>query len=186
MWTRFLSAALIVMPALVAAQVELPAPRPEAPAEAAEMLIEHGVICSLIPEGREAAPDTESGLINLVPQDRTFDVLTDVVPAEMGLSFGVRIVLPEDAAPIDARVVVRHPVFHPSGVTVQRWDAWLDPDTPALNLFSFELPHELVTGEWVFQFRAGGTIFAERRFRVVPPDAAPGVLSVCDPAAPIA
>ena len=48
-----------------------------------------------------------------------------------------------------------------------------------LNLFTFEYPYELVTGEWIMAIEEGGERLMEQRFEVVSELAAPAGLSVC-------
>ena len=137
----------------------------------------YGVICAIDTEGRRAAPDTESGVINVVPQGQPFDVLTDVVPGELGISFGIR-TSSVSAALMAARVEVTHPPMGANGVTRQSWD--YVPGDPSLNLFTFEYPYEAVEGAWTFRvLGADGTVLAARRFTVTDLSAAPAVARAC-------
>lgn len=124
----------------------------------------YGVICAIDTEGQRVAPGTESGVINVVPQGRAFDVVTDVVPAETGISFGIR-TGGMTAALLAARVEVTHPPMGSEGVTRQSWD--YVPGDPSLNLFTFEYPYEAVKGRWTFRvLGADGTVLAAQRFTV--------------------
>ncbi|SDY16930.1 DUF3859 domain-containing protein [Citreimonas salinaria] len=137
----------------------------------------YGVICQIETEGQRIAPDTESGVVNVVPQGRTFDVLTNVVPAEPGISFGIRT---GGTAPAlwAARVEVTHPPMGVQGITQQGWD--YVPGDPSLNLFTFEYPYEAVKGEWTFRILAAdGTVLAVQLFAVTDLSAAPAVAETC-------
>lgn len=137
----------------------------------------YGVICAIDTEGQRVAPDTESGVLNVVPQGRAFDVVTDVVPAEPGISFGIRTggVTP---ALMAARVEVTHPPMGPQDVTRQSWD--YVPGNPALNLFTFEHPYEAVKGLWTFRvLGADGAVLAAKRFSVTDLSEAPAAARAC-------
>ncbi len=142
-------------------------------------LVEYGVICEIeMGEPREA-PLTESGVINAIEQSRAFDVYTRAVPAHIGLSFGLRMLLPEGEISNSARMTVTHPPMGRRGVTVESWTTPLTPGVPALNLFTFEKPYEMVQGTWTFAvIDARGKQF-EISFEVLPPDSVPQVQAAC-------
>ncbi|MGR3496558.1 DUF3859 domain-containing protein [Citreimonas sp.] len=138
---------------------------------------EYGVICAIDTEGQRLAPDTESGVVNVIPQGRAFDVVTDVVPAEPGISFGIR-TSGMTPALLAARIEVTHPPMGRNGVTRQIWD--YVPANPSLNLFTFEYPYEAVEGSWTFRvLGADGTVLAAQRFTVTTLDRATEVAQTC-------
>ncbi|MFW2589058.1 DUF3859 domain-containing protein [Sagittula sp. SSi028] len=142
-------------------------------------IIEHGVICDA-PIGRPVpAPDTVSGILNTIEQGLAFDVTTTVVPAELGLTFGIRAALPQGSPAIDLTVVVTHPPMGPSGQQVESWPTTVYPDAPALNLFTFEEPFELIEGPWHFALMQGEETLAEKQFTITPKGTAPEVQSIC-------
>ena len=149
-------------------------------AEPPVMLIERGVICQVTPEGARAAPETEQGIINLIEPGRRVDVATEVVPAALGISFGIRFTLAETAAPLALRVIVTHPPMGSRGVEVESWTTGAVPGAPSLSLFTFEYAYEMVEGDWTMALEAGGERLLEQHFTVVPADAARPVLAACD------
>lgn len=139
----------------------------------------YGVICAVDMQGQQPAPATESGVINLVDQSRDFDVVTHQVPAEIGLSFGMRAVTAEGSSMETARMSVTHPPMGATGITRQSWAAPLRGGMPALNMFTFEKPHELVQGTWVFQLIFADKILSEQVFQVLPGGSVPPVQKTC-------
>lgn len=143
-------------------------------------LVDFGVICAVELAGQRDAPLTESGTLNLIDQGREIDVTTTVVPAAIGLSFGIRAQTLSPAGG-SARVVVTHPPMGPRGVTVESWTTPLEKDRAVLNLFSFDHDYELVLGHWTFQLVSSGQVLVEQRFDVVPPLNAPTTMDRCFP-----
>ncbi len=141
-------------------------------------LLEAGVICDIVLEGRREAPLTESGVLNLVRRDRHVDVVTTRVPAVRGLSFGIR-VQARRGVPDQARLVLSHPPMGAARVRVQSWNVPLTAGEPALNMFTFEQRYEMVQGRWTFELRAGNDLLARSRFDVVPAGTVPEVAATC-------
>ncbi len=139
----------------------------------------HGVICEVEMQGSRPAPETLSGLLNLIDQDRPIDIETLQVPAEMGLSFGIRATLSPGAAMPEVMVVVTHPPMGAKGVTVERWSAAMNFGEPSLNLFTFERDYELVEGNWMFQLEADGQVLLQQPFQVTAPGTVPAVQKAC-------
>lgn len=139
----------------------------------------HGVICEVEMQGSRPAPDTLSGLLNLIDQDRPIDVETLQVPAEMGLSFGIRATLRPGAVMPEVTVVVTHPPMGEEGVTVERWSAAMNFGEPSLNLFTFERAYELVEGDWMFQLESNGAVLLQQPFQVSAPGTVPAVQRAC-------
>ncbi|CUH78989.1 DUF3859 domain-containing protein [Tropicibacter naphthalenivorans] len=142
-------------------------------------LIDHGVICQVDPEGTRPAPGTESGILNIIEQSKPIDVTTSAVPAERGLSFGIRAQIAENSVPEALTVVVQHPPMGDAGVTVERWGADVAPGQTLLNLFTFEHEYELVQGTWTFQLVQGDTVLIEQSFAVLPKGSVPQVQQTC-------
>lgn len=142
-----------------------------------------GVICEVQMQGTRPAPETLSGLLNLVDQDRPIDVETLQVPAEMGLSFGIRASLAPGSAVPDVDVVVTHPPMGPDGVTTERWPTPMNFGEASLNLFTFEHEYELVEGAWMFQLERDGRVLLQQPFEVTAPGTVPAVQQTCFAAA---
>lgn len=143
------------------------------------ILIDHGVICHITRDGSRPAPDTVMGEINLIDQTRDMDVTTRVVPAKIGISFGIKFAVQPVAGDRDVRVIVTHPPMGPDGVTRESWITALSAGHGSLNLFTFEFPYELVTGDWTMAIEHEGVLLMEQQFQVVPELAAPGVVAAC-------
>ena len=143
------------------------------------VIIDHGIICQVTPEGAREAPDTMMGAINLIEQTRDMDVTTRLVPAKAGISFGVKFTLRPGAGDRDVTILVTHPPMGPEGVTTESWISPLSEGRASLNLFTFEFPYEMVPGPWVMAIEADGERLMEQHFEVVSELAAPAALSVC-------
>ena len=167
---RFLPALLLATPALAEGGGFVEDPL---------VLEDYGVVCEVELQGRRAAPGTESGLLNIIDQQREIDVTTRAVPAEIGLSFGIRATLEPGHVIEDLRVVVEHPPMGPNAVTVERWDAEANAGTTMVNLFTFEHDYERVQGKWVFRLMSGADTLLEQRFVVFPAGTVPAVQQAC-------
>ncbi|WP_425101693.1 DUF3859 domain-containing protein [Tropicibacter sp. S64] len=148
------------------------------PAAAIE-LVDFGVICDIEIGEPRAAPLTESGVINSIDQTRTFDVYTSGVPAHLGLSFGVRVLLPEGETSTGTRMTVTHGPMGPRGVTTESWSAPLVPGMANLNLFTFEKDYEMVQGTWTFTVIDDRGKHLEQSFEVLPAGSVPQVQKAC-------
>ncbi|WP_299929768.1 DUF3859 domain-containing protein [uncultured Pelagimonas sp.] len=142
-------------------------------------LLDHGVICEVTQTGTEAAPETASGVINLIDQTRVIDVTTQFVPAHIGLSFGLRTKMSADAVLNGARMRIIHPPMGANGITEQSWAAPMQAGEAALNLYTFEQDDELLLGVWTFQVIFADKVLIEQRFEVVPQGTVPVVQQVC-------
>ncbi len=142
-------------------------------------LMDHGVICDVTLTGTEAAPETASGVINLIDQTRVIDVTTQFVPAHIGLSFGLRTKMSDNVVLDGARMRVIHPPMGASGITEQSWAAPMQTGEAALNLYTFEQDDELLLGVWTFQVIFADKVLIEQRFEVVPQGTVPVVQQVC-------
>jgi len=143
-------------------------------------LVEYGIFCPFEHSGKtQPAPDTEIGEIFLVDHTRKVDIPGDVVPAILGFAFGIRFRLEPDASLPPTRVVVTHPPLGPSGLSQQSWEFQPTPGGTALSLFSFDMPHELVPGDWSFSLTDGTRIYVQRTFSVVAGDKMHWVHGLC-------
>jgi hypothetical protein len=142
-------------------------------------LLDFGVICDIELQGEREAPFTESGKLNLIAQDRRIDLTTVAVPAEMGLSFGIRTTLTDTQDSTELEVVVTHPPMGQSGVEWQSWRANLIPGETSLNLFTFEYDYELVQGRWTFRLFDDDEVLLEQAFDIMPAGSVPAVQQRC-------
>ncbi|MGH1416098.1 MAG: DUF3859 domain-containing protein [Pelagimonas sp.] len=142
-------------------------------------MLDYGVICDIKLGGTEPAPDTASGVINLIDQKKEVDVATAFVPAHIGLSFGLRTVLRDETELNGAKMRIIHPPMGPDGITQQSWHAPMRGNDPLVNLYSFETDDELVLGLWTFQLIHEGKVLIEQGFQVLPQGSVAEVQQVC-------
>ena len=133
-----------------------------------------GIYCA--EEGLEQveAEDTISGVVNLLPYTPEFVRRTPVIPARLGIGFGVHVtVLPEFAG--TAVIETTHPPMGPNGVTVETWVTDFTADRVSHNGFTFEHDYELVQGDWSISASINGRLIYHVDFTIVDPGFAPPV-----------
>ena len=163
---------LLALPAALAAATAMADPAP--PEAAPGILIEnHGVHCNVETTGTQAAPDTESGEVNLLSGTPEFAFPGQEVPARLGISFGVVAVPDRDI------FNVQFLTWKPGATKPEFWFADMTADAPHIQGFMFETPPELVTGLWRFEAREGDTTLYRVEFDVRPGSDLPGVTSDC-------
>ncbi len=139
----------------------------------------YGVYCAQDPIREDPAPDTVNGHINIVPAVPDFQFRQKVVPAQIGIGFGIvsRATMGITHDPVT--ITVTHPPFPGSGVEVESYQSDIDDGTN-LTGFSFDHPHELVLGPWTFTANTtDGTELFYVEFEVVAPELMPQVISAC-------
>jgi hypothetical protein len=139
----------------------------------------YGAYCAQEPEATEPAPETASGTINIVPGIPDFQFRQKIVPAEVGIGFGVLAYAPPGVLMDPVTAIVTHPPYPDSGITTERWVTDID-DGPNLMGFSFDTASELVLGEWTFSaVTPEGEELFFISFEVVAPELMPQVISAC-------
>ncbi|QXT39701.1 DUF3859 domain-containing protein [Gymnodinialimonas ceratoperidinii] len=140
---------------------------------------DYGIYCAQEPERRDPAPATASGEINIVPAIPNFAFNQRIVPAEIGIGFGVLVSAPLGALYEPVTVTVTHPPYSRENITVEQWVTDVD-DGRNLMGFSFDHEFELVLGEWTFSATTlDGEELYHIAFEVVAPEAMPQVVSAC-------
>lgn len=139
----------------------------------------HGVYCAEAPIDLEEAPDTAAGVVNIVPVLPEMRRITTLVPAQLGIGFGLLVEAREGLVLDPLIVTITHPPYPDSGVEVERWVTGIDGEGPGLIGFSFELESELVTGPWTFEAEHEGEIVFRVSFEVVPPALFPDLAQGC-------
>ncbi len=135
---------------------------------------EFGYFCALEPVASAEAKDTISGEILLVDTLPRFIRRGHMVPAQIGVGFGVHVrVRPEHAGPVTIESV--HPPMGPNGVTRQSWITTLSDADKSYLGYSFEHRYELLPGTWTFRASASGRLIYEVSFSVVDPGLLPPV-----------
>ncbi|NGM45674.1 DUF3859 domain-containing protein [Rhodobacter sp. SGA-6-6] len=169
-----LALTLLACPALAAPVFAAPA-EPQAAAEVARL--EVGVFCALQAMDRMPAPGTASGWIHVPTTEITFHWPDrQVVPAALGLAFGVRATGAPGFATTD-RAEVR--VTRPGGLAPEVWSSGISDAGAALSFFRFDTADELVPGLWTFEAWDGEALLYRVEFEVVPAAAVPEIVDAC-------
>lgn len=139
---------------------------PAAPSHASYIdHLEVGIFCTPRDMGQAPAPGTQSGKVH-VPHDMiAFDWPgQQIVPAEIGLSFGVKAELsPGFAVPFgEIRVYV------PGREAPEIWGSSFSDFGPTLSFFSFDREEELLPGLWRLEAWDGAERLYSVTFEVVP------------------
>ena len=142
--------------------------------------LDYGIYCAQEPERRDPAPDTASGHLNIVPVIPDFQFRQKLVPAEIGIGFGVLATAAEGMLHDQVTVTVTHPPYPDSGIEVERWITDVEDSGPSLMGFSFDSEDELILGEWTFSAATqdGDELF-HIAFEVVQAELMPQVISTC-------
>jgi Domain of unknown function (DUF3859) len=134
-----------------------------------------GILCLQIEMDRIAAPGTVSGWMHQLDRDVDWHWPdTQVVPASIGLAFGIRAVgLPGTATEIEVRLT------RPDRPQPETWTGFLSEGDSFFGFFRFDTPEELVPGLWVFEGWDGGSQLYRAEFQVVPAPALPRIAEAC-------
>lgn len=149
------------------------------------VLLEAGIYCPEVADGRMEAPDTESGYIDLLSGEVRAAYLGNVVPGEIGIGFGMRYQVEPETGMISGRMVVTHPPMGDSGITRQSYTVILDPAQSNMSQYDFDFPYEIVQGTWTMTLEIAGLPALRQSFTVVPPEAAPFSIDECEGPVPM-
>jgi len=142
---------------------------------------EYGLVCDTRVVGTTEAPDTDIGEIIIIAGNVVFSSHGTLVPAIHGLSFGVKIRAAGDTQLDGVTFRVTHPPLIGTGTTEQSWQGFIEANRLSAQLYSFDLPAELVTGTWTLAAYQGDTLIYRVPFKVIPPKTAPTYLkSLCN------
>jgi len=135
---------------------------------------EFGIFCALETVEQREAKDTISGVVNLLAEAPVFLRKTTVVPAKIGIGFGIHVDIP---APLKGPVIMQttHPPMGENGVTVERWDTEITPGRLNYNGFTFEYDYELLPGPWTIAALVNGRELYKVDFTVVDPALTPPI-----------
>jgi hypothetical protein len=166
----------VVLPALLSCLSALPslaelAPIVTAPGVTLEKV---GIYCRLEAEGREDAPETDLGYIQLLSGTPDFAFEQREVPARLGISFGILAMSDRDIP--QARIEV----YRPGTAKPDVWYSDFIAGAPAVRGFSFDFAHELVPGVWRFEAWDDKKQLYSVEFLVLPGSELPGVSSDCN------
>jgi Domain of unknown function (DUF3859) len=159
---------LLTLPALAK-----PAP-PVADAAVASLSV--GVFCALQTMDKLPAPGTLSGWIHVPDGEISFHWPDrQVVPATLGIAFGVKARLnPGVAAPF-----AEMRVYRPGLATPEIWATSMGDLGDSVAFFRFDTPEELAPGIWRFEAWDGATELYQVEFEVVPAAALPDIAEAC-------
>ncbi|MAM61795.1 DUF3859 domain-containing protein [Maritimibacter sp. UBA3975] len=144
------------------------------------VFIEAGIFCPREASGREEAPGTERGYIDLIDGELYADFHTNVVPGEIGLGFGIRFQLQEGLGARNVEIVTTHPPFGSPPVTVERYATTAYDDSPNASLFTFDYPYEVALGEWTIAVELDGEVVLSQTFTIIPPEDSIIHADMCD------
>ena len=130
--------------------------------------IEYGLVCNTRITGSAEAPDTDTGTVNVLKGEVSFASHRTIIPAILGVSFGVK--SRSSGEPInDVTIRVTHPPLKETGTTKQSWQGYIDSSQLLAQLYKFEIPSELALGTWVISAYKGETLLYSIPFTVVSP-----------------
>ncbi|MGR3796097.1 DUF3859 domain-containing protein [Vannielia sp. SX4] len=144
--------------------------------------VTYGLNCAVEITGSIDAPDTDRGAVDVFDIPPELTPIGQVVPALMGLGFGVRARAADGVTISNATFEVFHPPFPGRGTASQSWRATYSDDAHSTHLYRFDFPYEAVTGTWVMQASVEGELLYRIPFTVIPPEDYPGARELCDPA----
>ena len=167
---------------VTAIMLALAAPVHAAPDTPGAASFDYGYFCALEPIGEEETGDTVSGSVHFVEGLPIFAAHGPLVPAQLGIGFGVHVLVhTQYAGP--ALIVIEHPPMGPSNVTRQSWPTEFDAKKTSYVGYSFEYEYELLPGTWTMSAQANGRTIYRASFDVIRPPKSQG--NPCDPNVPL-
>ncbi len=142
--------------------------------------ITYGAFCQQLSVGEVAAPDTLANKVDLLPSTPDIRWPGTRIPAAPGISFGVRSETPDGATYDPVVIEVSHPPLGGTGPDRQSYLTRLGGDGPSINAYSFDVPEELVTGQWTLRATYFGRLLYQVTFDVVPAETMPQIANACD------
>lgn len=138
--------------------------------------LEVGIFCALQTMDRMPAPGTASGWIHVPTTEIRFHWPDrQVVPAAIGLAFGVRVT----GVPGFATASAEARVTRPGRATPEVWATGLSDAGSSLAFFRFDTDDELVPGLWTFEVWDGEVRLYHAEFEIVPAAALPEITEAC-------
>ncbi|WP_323034614.1 DUF3859 domain-containing protein [Pararhodobacter sp.] len=137
-----------------------------------------GLFCAAEERNQRAAPETIAGFVYEPVNPVAMVAEGQVVPAMIGLGFGVRFTL-ADAEDAALDYTVTHPPMPPGMVTVQRWGSTLTGGNVGTVFFQFDVPEELQPGDWSFAATRDGAPVFRVGFTVRPASELPALVGLC-------
>ncbi|MEO0917704.1 MAG: DUF3859 domain-containing protein [Pseudomonadota bacterium] len=142
-------------------------------------VIEAGVICPPETVGSSPAPDTIAGTTHLIEEEPEFVSNTRVVPAVLGLGFGVKAQTPILGGINQVTMLVSHPAMGQEAVESQSFLTRISDLSPSLTFYQFDYSYELLPGTWTMTAMRVDQVLYQVEFEVVPPEMVPELAGVC-------
>jgi hypothetical protein len=150
-------------------------PAPPAPGPLVADL-ETGVFCALQAMDQAPAPGTLSGWIHVPEGEITFHWPDrQVVPAALGLAFGVKVRM----VPGGQTAYGEMRVYRPGSDVPEIWSSSFSDLDDSVAFFRFDYDRELIAGIWRFEAWDGATQLYSVEFEVVPAAALPEIVQAC-------
>ncbi|MBU2992619.1 DUF3859 domain-containing protein [Octadecabacter sp. 1_MG-2023] len=139
-----------------------------------------GVLCAIEGGVVRDAPNTVAGSTHVVEDAPPFVSEGRLVPAVIGVGFGVRAGIQGTLGQDNVVMTVTHPPLIGNGQTKQSFSTSIGAElTPGITFYQFDYPYELALGDWTMTARSNGVTYYETTFTVVPPETLPELASVC-------
>jgi hypothetical protein len=135
-----------------------------------------GVFCALRAMDKVPAPGTMSGWMHVPDHEIDFHWPDrQVVPASLGLAFGVKLRLAPGPFVADGEMRV----YRPGSTAPEYWETGFSDLEDSFSFFRFDTEAELITGIWRFEGWDGEEQLFSVEFEVVPAAAVPGIVDAC-------
>jgi len=141
--------------------------------------IEAGVVCAPDPVDSVPAPDTVAGTTHVIDVEPRFVSVTRVVPAALGVGFGVKSRSTDPAGLAPVTMVLTHPPMGPEKTVEQRFVTRISGQAASLTFYQFDYGYELVPGTWTFTAMQGDAALYSVAFEVVEPHMLPDLATAC-------
>ena len=143
-------------------------------------MLEAGVICAPESVGFRNAPGTITGRSHVIDQVPDFITNAQVVPAVIGVGFGVRVQGVPDFGASPVIITLTHPPMGDDGVRQQSFSSAISGAGASVAFFQFDHGYELVEGTWSFEARRDDQLLYRVIFNVVAPQDVPELADICN------
>ena len=141
---------------------------------------EAGVLCAEDSTVARDAPDTVAGTTHVVDEAPPFINNGRIVPAVIGVGFGIKSSVLTEQGLDTVRIRVTHPPFAGSGATEQSFMTTIGAqNAPSITFYQFDYAYELALGDWTMTASTGGVTLYEQTFTVVAPTLLPELSGLC-------
>jgi len=143
-------------------------------------VFEAGILCAPDSVGTREAPGTVAGTTHIVEETPPFVDEGRMVPAVLGVGFGVRAGFDSSFGEEDILIRVTHPPFAGTGATEQSFFTYIGGlNDPAITFYQFDYDYELALGTWTFEALSGDDLIYRTVWTVVPPNTLPELAGIC-------